>query len=266
MKKIIALFRTQSSNFSIAWATYVIRYKWVVLIVTIATGLAAGYGGKYIRFNSDYRVFFSEDNPQLLAYDALQNKYTKDDNVFLVIESKDGQLFTQKNLKNIENLVQKAWKTPYSSRVDAVTNFQYTRAVGDELYVDDLISEASLKSDKDIERLKAIATHDSRLVNRLIDQEGKITAINLTVRLPDVDNGENREIVNYIRSIVSDFEKENSSLKTYLSGSVMMNAAFYEAATSDANFLTPLMFIIIVVTIYLTTRTITGTFSALFVI
>ena len=266
MKKIINLLRARSGKFGAAWATSVIKHRWLVLIFTIGAGLAAGFGSQYVSFNSDYHVFFSEDNPQLLAYDALQNKYTKDDNVFIVIESKDGELFTTKNLQAIEGLVQDAWQTPYSSRVDAITNFQYTRAVGDDLYVDDLISEASSKSGEVIAELKDIATNDSRLVNRLINSDGTVTAVNVTVRLPDSDNGENTEIVNFIRTMAADFEDENPGLKTHLSGMVMMNAAFFEAASADASFLTPLMFLIIIITIYLATRTITGTVSALIVI
>lgn len=266
MKKIIALFRAQSGNFGASWGTWVVRNKWVVLIVTLLAGLSAGAGSQYVKFNSDYHVFFSEDNPQLLAYDGLQNKYTKDDNVFIVIESKSGKLFSSENLAAIEKLAHDSWQTPFSSRVDAITNFQYTRALEDDLYVEDLISNAAAKTKNEIGELKKIATDDSRIVNRLINPEGNATAINVTVRLPDVDNGENGEIVNYVRHMVGEFESTNPDLKAHLSGMSMLNAAFFEAASSDAAILTPLMFLIIIITLLLATRSISGTFAALVVI
>lgn len=266
MNALIKKIREKSGQFGSVWGEWVVRYRWPVLLLTTLIVMGAGYGAQYVKFNSDYHVFFSEDNPQLLAYDGLQNKYTKDDNIFLVVESTEGDLFTKPTLNALEGLTAKAWQTPYSSRVDAITNFQYTRAVGDDLYVDDLISDALSKSDSEIAKLKQIATTDIRLVKRLVNSEGSVTAINITVRLPDTDNGENTEITQYVRDMVTEFEAENPGLKAHLSGIVMMNSAFFEAAQGDASTLTPLMFLIIIVTILLITRTFSGTISTFIVI
>ncbi len=266
MRKLINIFRKNSGRFGTSWGNAVIKYRWLVLISTTIVAMAAGFGGQYVKFNSDYHVFFSEDNPQLLAYDALQEKYTKDDNVFVVISTKSGELFTPKHLDAIERFTTDSWQVPYSSRVDAVTNFQYTRAEGDDLYVDDLIAGAASMNQQELDELKRIATTDSRLVNRLVNEEGTVTAVNITVRLPDVDNGENTEIVAHVRDMVADFEGKNPNLEVHMSGMVMLNAAFFEAASSDAGTLTPLMFLFIIVTIFLTTRSVSGTFSTLIVI
>lgn len=266
MSSTIKKIRQKSGQFGAVWGDWVVRNRWAALALTIVMALAAGYGAQYVKFNSDYHVFFSEDNPQLLAYDGLQNKYTKDDNIFIVIEPKDGNVFTKPTLTAIEKLTEQAWQTPHSSRVDAITNFQYTRAVEDDLYVDDLISDAASKTDEEIAELKKIATTDIRLVKRLVNTEGSVTAINVTVRLPDVDNGENTEITNYVRNMMAEFEAENPNLKAHLSGMVMMNSAFFEAASGDASTLTPLMFLIIIITILIITRTGSGTLSTLIVI
>ncbi|MEM9327589.1 MAG: MMPL family transporter [Bacteroidota bacterium] len=266
MRKLINIFRKSSGRFGTTWGNAVIKYRWLVLISTTFLALAAGFGGQFVKFNSDYHVFFSKDNPQLLAYDALQEKYSKDDNVFVVISTKAGELFTPANIDAIEQFTTAAWQVPYSSRVDAITNFQYTKAEGDDLYVDDLIAGAAYMEASELNALKDIATRDSRLVNRLINEEGTVTAVNITVRLPDIDNGENTEIVAYVRERVDEFEAANPNLQVHLSGMVMLNAAFFEAASADAATLTPLMFLFIVVTIFLTTRSLSGTFSTLIVI
>ena len=117
-----------------------------------------------------------------------------------------------------------------------------------------------------MEALKQIATTDSRIVHRLTNESGTATAINVTVRLPDVDGGENAEITAYARQMVKDFEEKYPTLETHMSGFVMLNSAFFEAANGDAQTLTPLMFLIVLITIFITTRTVTGTFSALMVI
>ena len=266
MKESFNNLKESTRQFGERWGTFVVKHRWPVLIGSIVLFLAASSGGM-MGFNSDYHVFFSEDNPQLIAYDALQNTYTKDDNAFIVIERKDGKdVFDPKTLNAIEKLTKDSWQTPYSSRVDAITNFQYTRAVGDDLNVDDLVSDALKKSEAELQEIREIATTDSRIVHRLINEDGTATAVNITVRLPDVDGGENSEITAYVRDLVQKFEEENPELQTYISGMVMLNSAFFEAASADFAFLTPLMFLIVIVTILFTTRTVTGTFASLMVI
>ena len=64
-----------------AFAEWVIRWRWLVLIGSLAIAMLAGSGGQHLAFNNDYRVFFSEDNPELLAFEKIQRTYTKIDNV-----------------------------------------------------------------------------------------------------------------------------------------------------------------------------------------
>ncbi len=265
MKQSINNLKKNGRQFGERWGHFVVKFRWPVLIGTLALAMAFGAGGQ-MGFNSDYHVFFSEDNPQLLAYDGLQNKYTKDDNVFIVIAPKDGEVFTQETLTAIEELTAEAWQTPYSSRVDAITNFQYTRAVEDDLYVDDLIENAAKKSPAELKELKNIATTDPRLVHRLINEAGTATAVNVTVRLPEQDNGESAEVAAFTRQMVEDLKVKYPNLETYMSGFVMLNSAFFEAANGDFQTLTPLMFLIVIITILLTTRTFSGTISTLVVI
>ena len=71
---------------------------------------AVASGGRYLDFSSDYRVFFSDENPQLQAFDALQNTYTKNDNVMIALAPKNGQVFTRENLAAVEELTKQSWQ------------------------------------------------------------------------------------------------------------------------------------------------------------
>lgn len=248
------------------FARWVINYRWLVLLASLALVIGLGSGARYVGFNSDYHVFFSDDNPQMLAFDALQNKYTKDDNVFIVIEPQDGKVFTKKTLRAIDQLTTDAWQTPYSTRVDAITNFQHTQALDDDLYVDDLVENPMTYSPTQIEEIKNVATDEILLKNRLISEDGSLTAVNITVQLPGVNMEEGSEIIAHVRELTEKFEAENPELKTYLSGMIMLSGAFQESAFSDMGSLVPLMFLVVIFTILLTTRTLSGTFATLLVI
>ena len=248
------------------WAEIVLQYRWWILAASLIITLGLGYGAQYIVFDTDYRTFFSDANPQLQAFDALQEKYTQDDNVFIVIAPNEGKVFTLRVLTAIQELTETAWNTPYSSRVDALTNFQYTRAVGDDLFVSDLVEDAALLTQSDLQRIEEVALNEPLLVNRLLSADGDVTAVNITVKFPGEKHTEASEVIQYVRNIIADFEDRYPELDTYMSGMVMLSGAFFEASERDMSSLVPLMFLIIILVILVSTRSISSTFGALVVI
>ncbi|MEO1652843.1 MAG: MMPL family transporter, partial [Bacteroidota bacterium] len=189
-----------------------------------------------------------------------------DDNVLLVIEPREGEIFSPKALAAIEELTDSSWQTPYSTRVDALTNFQHTYADADDLYVEDLVDNAEGKSPAEIAKIKQIALKEPLLVNRLLNEKGTVAALNITVQLPGEAITEGPEVVAHVREMAQNFEAAHPQLKTYLSGMIMLNSAFFEASEKDGGSLIPLMFLAIIVAIFISSRTLSGTFSALIVI
>ncbi|WP_108802821.1 RND family transporter [Aquimarina sp. Aq107] len=257
--------RKLGNAFSKKWAEFVIKFKWPVLIATLILAMGLGSQGN-MEFDGDYHVFFSKSNPELEAFDALQEKYTKDDNVVIVLTPSNGDIFTRENLTAIEELTAQAWNTPYSSRVDAVTNFQYTSAQGDDLYVDDLSYESSNKTEAEIEVIKEKALKEPLLVNRILNETGTVTAINVTVRLPGEDSAkEIPEVTAFIRSTISDFKNKYPNFEIHSSGLVPLNTAFFESSMNDL-MLTMIMLIIVIITTFILTRNIYSTIATFVVV
>ncbi len=257
--------RNATTVFTRSWANFVIKYKWPVLLATLILALGLGSQGS-MEFDGDYHVFFSKSNPELEAFDALQEKYTKDDNVIIVLSPSNGNLFTKENLIAIEELTAEAWNTPYSSRVDALTNFQHTSADGDDLYVDDLSYESSLKTDAEILEIKEKALKEPLLVNRILNEAGSVTAINITVRLPGEDINEiPGEVTPFVRNMISDFKEKHPNFKVHTSGLIPMNTAFFESSMKDMA-LTMIMLIIVIITTFILTRNIWSTLATLVVV
>ena len=65
------------STFVIRYAQWITRHPWIVIIFAILAVMAAASGGKHLAFKTDYRVFFSDDNPQLTALQELEDTYSK---------------------------------------------------------------------------------------------------------------------------------------------------------------------------------------------
>ncbi|MEM9361372.1 MAG: MMPL family transporter [Bacteroidota bacterium] len=241
-----------SNTFAKKWAEFVIRFKWPVLIASLLLAIGMGSQGN-MQFDGDYHVFFSESNPELEAFDALQEKYTKDDNILIVLAPRNKNVFTRENLIAIEELTSEAWNTPYSSRVDAITNYQHTRAEGDDLYVDDLSYESSAKSDDEIREIREIALKEPLLVDRLVNEDGSVTAINVTVRLPGVDSAlEIPEVTTAARTMITNFQEAHPEFDLYTTGLVPLNTAFFEHSEKDFARVGLMILIVLVLTLVLT--------------
>ena len=257
--------KNATNAFAKNWANFIIKFKWPVLILTILLAFGLGSQGK-MEFDGDYHVFFSESNPELEAFDALQEKYTKDDNIIVVLAPKNGDVFTRKNLMAIEELTAEAWNTPYSSRVDAVTNFQHTSANEDDLYVDDLSYESANKTDAEIKEIREKALKEPLLVHRIINTEGSVTAINITVRLPGENSAaEIPEVTIATREMIAKFREKHPEFDVYTTGLVPLNTAFFESSQKDL-MLTMVMLLIVVIVTLVLTRNFFATLATLIVV
>jgi len=242
-----------------------IRFRWLILILTLAAVGLSGSGMRWLGFSTDYRVFFSEDNPQLMAFESLQNTYAKNDNVLIVVEPKDGKVFTQKTLAVIEEITKASWKIPYSLRVDSITNFQYTWSEGDDLIVQDLVENAEAFTDDQLKKASEVALAEPLLLNRLITRNTDITGINVTINLPHKSVSETPEVVAFVRGMKEKYEREYPDVKIYLTGVVFMDNAFNEAGEGDMKSLVPFMYAIVLAIMALSLRTFWGTLATVLI-
>jgi len=250
-----------------SFAHWIIRYRWLVIILTLLCAAAAGKGMQRLTLTTDYRVFFSEENPQLLAFEELQNTYTKNDNILIVLAPKNRKVFTNETLKAVEELTEAAWQIPYSLRVDSISNFQHTRGVDDDLIVKNLYTDAGGLLDSDLEAVKQIALHEPLLLHRLISPAADVTAINVTIQVPEVDpRNEIPETVAFARNLAEKFRNDYPHMDVYLTGTVMMNIAFPEAARADARTLLPLMILVVMVALGIMLRTLVGVLATLLIL
>ncbi|MGD1876766.1 MAG: RND family transporter [Kiloniellaceae bacterium] len=242
----------------IAYAHWVIRWRWVVLLACLVAAVGLASGGRFLGFSTDYRIFFSGENPQLRAYDSLQKVYTKDDNILFVLQPKSGDVFTAEMLAAVRALTEASWQLPYSRRVDSLTNFQHSYAEGDDLTVEDLVpADAAL----DAARLAAIrdfALAEPLLVNRLVAPDGRTTGINVTLTLPGEGPEEVLDAMAAARDVAAGFEADHPDITVALTGVVALDAAFSEASFTDLATLVPLMYGILVAGLLIFLRSVAG--------
>lgn len=214
-----------------------------LLIVAI---FAVGIGS--LTFRSDHKIFFSETNEDLIAFDKVQEIYTKSDNLVFVLTATDGDVFQARVIEAIFDLTNLAWTLPHVRRVDSILNFQRVAANGDEITVDHILRQQDGLSVATLAAVRAAVMSEPLLVDRLIGSDGAVTGI--SVRF-EIDEAEKDDAVPAImveaRRIAEAMEAKWPQVDVRISGSVPMDFAFVEASEHDLSILTPIMLVVITV-------------------
>lgn len=246
---------------------FVLKWRWLVVVGSILLAVGAAAGGKNLEFSTNYRVFFSSENPQLNAFEALQRTYTREDVITFVIQPDQGSVFRPDLIESIRDLTEKSWKIPYSTRVDSLTNFQNSYADGeDDLIVEDLVPAGSPLDQADLKRIEDTALNEPLIIGRMLSQDSRTTSVTVTVNLPLESELEVPEAMAYARTLVEEFRANNPDVRVAVTGSVALNNAFTEASMVDMQTLIPLMYGALLLVMAILLRSVSGTFSTLLVI
>ena len=224
----------------------VLRRRWLVVALATLVMLAITAGARFITVTNDYRVLFSEDNPQLAAFDALENTYSTSNAALIAIAPRDGSVFTREALGAIEELTEAAWRAPYSSRVNSLTNYTHSEALEDDLIVAPLVEGASALSDTDVVRIEKIALDAAEIAGRLVAHDGRTAGVAINFILPENPDQAVIEITDYLHSLLAKARTSYPDIDYYMTGDVVMHRAFSDVTKSDMETLTPIVFVFIV--------------------
>lgn len=243
------------------FAAWTLKYRWVVMLSSILFVALAIIGAKNIRFDNSYRIFFSPENPQLQAFDALQNVYTKDDNILFVLTASEDSVYEKDFLEATQWLTNEAWQLPFSRRVDSLTNFQNSVSQDDDIFVADLVEGEAPSDASELKFIENTALQEPLIYNRIINSGGLTTGISVTVQLPEKDMNEVPMAAGAARELEARFNEKYPEIQTHLAGLVMMNNAFSESTMSDMGNIVLPMFGVIFVVMAILLRSVWGTLA-----
>lgn len=249
------------------YSSCLLAKRYLVLVINVILVVIFAIGLKSLKFSNDYRVFFDKEDPKLHALEEIHSVYADDDPLAFVLTPKDGKVFSRDTLASIEWLTRESWKIPYVQRVDSLQNHQFSRSRDDELVVSDLFRNPQTLNDEQIEAIRQIALSERQLKGRLVNPTGTVAGVFATFHLPGVDRQkEIPDIVEHAEKIKSELIRLNPNLDARLTGGIVMSNAFTEASNRDTATLSPIIFLLITLTLWLLLRSALTTFAALTVI
>lgn len=229
------------------------KIKIIVLITLFVALLSISI--KDIAFEGSYRVWFDKDSKIIEDYDKFRSTFSSDDTFVVAFKDEDHRngIFNEKAIDTILKLTQEFEMIDGVRKVDSISNYQYISSIGDDITVDDFISDID-----DLELKKELALKDSLILNQLISRDAKTTMIALKLSSSTgADEEVNIYVMNTLKKIVKDYESQ-TGYKFYISGTPAITASLVSIAIEDAVILMPLAVVIVVVLLFLLFRNVIG--------
>ena len=241
------------------YSAAILRFRWPVVGLAVLVMLVMTSGARFITVSNDYRILFSEDNPQLLAFNALENTYSASDTALIALAPREGTVFTRETLGAMEELTEAAWRTPYSNRVDSLTNYSHSEAFGDDLVVAPLVKNARSKSDDELARIETIALNATQIAGRLVSRDGRVAGLAINVVLPENLDQAVVAITDYLNALLDQARVSHPDIRYYLTGDVVMHRAFADVTQDELETLVPIVFLLIIGLAVILLRSVLGT-------
>ncbi len=246
---------TARQRLATRFAERVLAARWPVILATLVMVAVASGGIATLEFSANYRIFFDDDNPQLLALEALENTYGKNENIVFLIVPDDGDATSEDALSAAAWLTRTAWNTPYSRRVDSLANFQYTTADGDELFVRDLVDPQRLDRAEFRAQIRDIALSDPRIAGSILAPDGDVSVVNVTVELPEEGLLDAvAEVAEFARSVEAEAKGRFPGIDLRIVGTVMINRTFVEASIESQTIFLPASLLLMAAVLGVLTR------------
>lgn len=217
-----------------AFFVAVVDHPWRVILCTAMLVLGFGYFLQFVAPSMSYKDLFGAEFPLLIEYERLQSEYTNDESLLLLIEAKNGDALTPKLLSGVEELTKSLWQTPYSIRVDSITNHQHTEADGDELTVADMFKQSDRMAPDEIARLRDIAISDPLTVNRVINAQGNALSVVISFALPNQRVSEKSEIMAFVNTHADEFRERFPQTNVYVGGLIALDHTFMDISSKES--------------------------------
>lgn len=232
-----------------------------VLAAVILLLLVSAAGLLKLSLTTDFRSYFSADNPQLQAFEAMEAVYANQDNLYFFVRNPAGNLFNADGLALLARLTEAGWTLPGAMRVDSLQNFQYTQVQDDDLITADFYDPALLSSmtDADFNNLHQRLLALPELKNYLMAEDGSASGVNVRIHLPDhASLAEMKALTEQGRKLTERLRAQYPQFEILLGGSVLSNITLGEAIGQDIRSLLLISYAVMIVLMVLLLRSFSG--------
>jgi len=231
---------------------FIIFHKKKTLVIGLILIAIITSGASFLETPTGYRAFVENDQPNYADILDLEEKYGMIDTLSFVIKPNEGNIFQKDVLKLIKELTEISWQTPHSTRVNSLTNHQYTTVDGDDINISDFVDSVESLDNSDLKELKELALKEKTLVNFILSKSAKVSFINIYLDVPDQEGFE--KPINFAEKQKKLFSEKYPEIFVTVAGSARYSHNFQTTARTDATTMYPGFLILIIFLSYIFLR------------
>jgi uncharacterized protein len=209
-----------------------------------------------IKFDFSSTVWFSESDPLLERLRNFEQTFGSDDSVIVLVELKQGDVFTPKVISLIQELTERVWEVPLVSRVESLTNYHWSYAEGDNLITEPFIPDEYAQDQDFLKQRRVDGLNHSVLPGVFFSRDGQSAMIFGRLALNPSSTPRDAEILNTMNSILVDYE--DPAWKLHSLGQPVLSANFQQKSFRDIFLLTPILVLLVLIYLFWTFRSLMG--------
>jgi len=246
------------------FAQWVMNHRITSIVLVVLSSVILGLGGINAEFSANQRDFFRSDNIYLNNLVEIEDAFTSDKNILVLVEPKNNDIFDPNTLTAIREITEFGWEVPYSQRVESVTNHLYTQVKGDELLVEYLFDEEAQLSAEDMTKRKTYAVNKVGLEDYLLTHDGDIALVSITLNLPPEDSANSAtEVVQHVKEGMVNISQRYPDINFRVLGAVVMEVAIPAIVQADGKTTFPLATLIVFLFLTFVLKDLVGNIIAL---
>ena len=248
-------------------ASWIIKNRIICILFSVLIFVGLTQGTTKLTFNPDMETFFPESHPATALNSEIDETFLPTDNMVIAINGKGESIFNRDTLNLIENLTQKAWETPFSIRVDSLTNFSYVKSEDDDLIVEPFIENALYLDDKFLKEREQLVEDEESIYGFLISEDKETTIISIVIDPPQPNKELNLiTTVEFILKFLEEARANNPELDIRLTGNPYQEYISPKMVQAEMPVVMPLMLFLIFISIFFLVRSLAAVISTFAVI
>ncbi|NOZ86182.1 MAG: MMPL family transporter [Deltaproteobacteria bacterium] len=238
-----------------ALARFILRYRLWVMLGVLAITAFFGFSIRNIKVQTDMLASLPEDDSDVIAFKDIGKRYGGNYIAMVAIEAEEGDplgVFSRENLSLLRRLTRAIAKTDGVRQVNSLTNILDIKKTDSGLEVGKLLPRDKIPADP--ARLKALRDYTlskSMYKDNLVSADARYTVV-----VARLQPGVNKQVV--AAAIKKTSRQVAGTRKLYFGGLPMVMDYMNQVIYHDMSALIPLVSIIILITLYLSFRTLTG--------
>jgi uncharacterized protein len=212
-----------------------LRHRWLALLGLLATTalLVAGIGR--FRFDNSYRLWFIDDDPALVAYDAYLEQFGSDEALVIGMATAGAPL-SEATLTRVRAISDALAEHPEVLHVWSLTHIEALVSTGGALEARRLVEQIP-PSDLDRRWLEGLL-EASPIYSRLVSPDRTATFCIASLAATDDSFEPKMALVRDVRQLVVEVAPDR---ETWLSGPVVLDEAFYRYSADDTRLFAPII-------------------------